>query len=108
MDGCAGQTTKGWLWLLRLVLVLLLLAFYHRMASGGIADDAPPPVPQRANDAPAGGVKDKPSPAAYFFFMMGYDHELNQRFSEASAAYRVALDYDPDSIVLITSLTSVM
>ena len=108
MDGRAGQTAMGSLYEFGLVLVLLLVGFLRAIVLAGIADDAAPPIPQRPSEAQIGETKDKTSPAAYFFYMVGYSHELSQRFPEALAAYRLAREYDPDSPVLLTSLISVM
>ena len=108
MDGRAGQTAKGSLHLFTLVLVLLLVGLLREIVLAGMADVAAPLIPQRASEAQTGKTKDKPSPAAYFFYMVGYSHELSQRFPEAMAAYRLAREYDPDSSVLLTSLVSVM
>src|SRR5512132_1734609 len=108
MDGCAGQRYAASLRLLRLVLVLLILGSLVGSVSAGITYDSAHSAPQGADEGQAGETKDKPSPAAYFFYMVGYYHELNQRFPEALAAYRLAREYDPDSPVLLTSLVSVM
>src|SRR5919106_5012645 len=108
MNRCAGQTAKGSLLLFRWVLVLLIMGFLIEIVLAGIADAPAPSIPQRASEDQAGKTKDKHPPAAYFFYMVGYYHELNQRFSEALAAYRLAREYDPDSPVLITSLVSAM
>src|SRR5688572_23758281 len=103
MNKCAGQTAKNPLLLFRLVLVLLIVGFLIEIALAGIADAPDPAIPQRASEDQAGQTKDKHPQAAYFFYMVGYYHEFNQRFSEALAAYRLAREYDPDSPVLITS-----
>ena len=97
MDGYAGQRDKRSFLLLRLVIVLLLCGFAGKFVWAGLATESNPSSLQPTYEAPVEKVEDKPSPAAYFFYMVGYYHELNQRLAEAQAAYQLALEYDPDT-----------
>ncbi|HEX9870257.1 MAG TPA: tetratricopeptide repeat protein, partial [Candidatus Tectomicrobia bacterium] len=108
MDGYAGQREKRSILLLRLVLVPLICGFLVEFVCAAMATKSDPSALQPTHEAPVDETKDRPSPAAYFFYMVGYYHELNQRFSDAQAAYQLALEYDPDTPVLISSMVSVM
>src|SRR5262245_23750032 len=108
MDGCAGQQQQGLLCLFRPLVILLMLALPLAVVSAGTSADPPLSLPQGSSVGQSGPVKSRPSPVAYFFYIMGYHHELNQRFSEALTAYRLAYEYDPDSAAPVTSLVAVM
>src|SRR5215470_11280915 len=108
MDGHAGRRYAGVRWFVALVLVLLAIS----PTAGGLfvtaAEELSPAPTAPPDQPPPSEARVKPPPVAFFLFMVGSLHELNQSMPEALAAYRLALDYDPDSPTLITSVASVM
>src|SRR5688500_18778898 len=109
MDGHAGCKRLRCVRLVGCCLVILLTMACLGEGVPVTTSEAPPPpgLPQPGAEQ-SGTAAEKPPAAAYFFYMVGYFHELIQRFSEAQMAYRRAIDYDPQSPVLLASLVSAL
>jgi tetratricopeptide (TPR) repeat protein len=108
MNGRAGRVRSQFLIVVWLFAALLTAGCWLETVAAEAPEEAQAPLLPHGDDAASDSPRDRSPSVAQYFYMVGYLHELNQRFSEAQMAYRGALEYDPHSPVLLTSLISVL
>src|SRR5260370_22402659 len=86
MGGRGGRGKKEW--------AIGVLAFLGLLSVDALAKEQP------ALPAKPSGSEQAPDSVAFYHFMLGYQHELNNAMGEAEAEYLKALARDPNSVAI--------